>query len=160
MGAVWHVAFAVPDIKQSMNELSTAFGVEWRPVHRTEVVLEDEHGTKQDVSCTFTFSVGSPFAFEMWQAIPGTPLATPQHSILHHIGYWVDDLAAESERLASHGWPCFVSGRSIAIHRGPGGLMLEPCDISRDRPFLRDLFPSGTPHFGIPDASGALDPQP
>src|SRR5258708_30028185 len=57
------------------------------------------------------------FAFEMWQAIPGTPLAAPQHSILHHIGYWVDDLAAERERLASNGWPCFVSGRSIHASR-------------------------------------------
>src|SRR6478672_1171810 len=103
MGSVWHVAFAVPDIKQGMSELTTAFGVEWRPLHRTEVTLEDEQGQRHDVSCTFTFSAGGPFAFEMWEAIPGTPLATPERSILHHIGYWVDDLDAESRRLASHG---------------------------------------------------------
>ena len=160
MGSVWHVAFAVPDIEVGMRDLSDAFGVAWRPVHRSEVTLLDEHGSSHDVSCTFTFSVGAPFAFEMWEAIPGTPLAAPEHSILHHIGYWVDDLDAETSRLESHGWPCVVSGRSIAIHRGPGGLMLEPCDLRRDRPFLRDLFPPDTPHFGAPDASGAIDPQP
>ena len=160
MGNVWHVAFAVPEIRQGMRELSDAFGVEWRPLHRTEITLEDEHGAHHDVTCTFTFSTGSPFAFEMWEAIPGTPLATPEHSILHHIGYWVDNLAAESQRLDGHGWPCFVSGPSIAIHRGPGGLMLEPCDVFRDRPFLRDLFPEDSEHFGEPDNAGALSQQP
>lgn len=157
MGSVWHIGLAVPDLTQGMEQLGTAFGVRWRPVHRREVSLEDELGIVHDVVCTFTFSVGNPFAFEIWEAIPGTPLATPEHSILHHIGYWVDDLPAESQRLESHAWPCFVSGPSIAIHRGPGGLMLEPCDVRRDRPFLRDLFPPGSPHHGDPDASGAME---
>jgi hypothetical protein len=46
-----------------------------------------------------------------------------------------------------------MSGPSLAIHRGPGGLMLEPCDVQRDRPFLRDLFPADSPLFGVPDNS-------
>jgi hypothetical protein len=29
--------------------------------------------------------------------------------------------------------------------------MLEPCDINRDRPFLRDLYPPGSQHHGPPD---------
>ena len=92
----------------------------------------------------------------MWQAIPGTPLATPKTGILHHIGYWVDDLPKEVERLEAAGFGSFMRGPSLAIHRGPGGLMLEPCDLGRDRPFLRDLFPAGSPRHGIPDDSGAV----
>jgi glyoxalase/bleomycin resistance protein/dioxygenase superfamily protein len=72
-------------------------------------------------------------------------------SWLHHIGYWVEDLEAEGERLEEHGWPCFARAHSVKINRGPGGLGLEPCDINRDRPFLRDLFPPGSKHYGPPD---------
>jgi hypothetical protein len=34
--------------------------------------------------------------------------------------------------------------------------MLEPCDLGRDRPFLRDLFPAGSPRHGVPDNSEAV----
>src|SRR4029453_15163880 len=112
-----------------------------RPVHRREVSLEDELGVAHDVVCTFTFSVGNPFAFEIWEAIPGTPRGSPEPPIPPHIAYWWDGLQAESQRLESHAWPCFVSGPSIAIHRGPGGPMLEPCDLAPDPPFPRALFP-------------------
>jgi hypothetical protein len=49
-----------------------------------------------------------------------------------------------------------MSGPSLAIHRGPGGLLLEPCDLQRDRPFLRDLFPTDSPFHGEPDNSEAI----
>jgi hypothetical protein len=35
-------------------------------------------------------------------------------------------------------------------------LMLEPCDLQRDRPFLRDLFPADSPFHGEPDNSEAI----
>jgi len=150
MGSIWHIAFAVPDLEQGMKEFGAAFGLDWRPVHRADAVLTDERGRDHEVTCTFTFSVGSPFAIEMWQAVPGTPLAAPGDTVLHHVGYWVEDLAAEAARLERRGWPCFMTGHSVAVHRGPGGIMLEPCDVMRDRPFLRDLFPAGSRHHGAP----------
>lgn len=151
MANIWHIAVAVPDLEQGMKQIGDAFMVEWRPVHQAQARLRDEKGVEHEITCTFTFSVGGPAAIEMWESVPGTPLEPPGDTILHHIGYWVDDLIAEQERLDGHGWPCFMSGHSVAIHRGPGGLMLEPCDLNRDRPFLRDLFPPGTPHHGQPD---------
>lgn len=151
MGGIWHFAVAVPDLEKGMEEFSKAFEVEWRPVHEALAQLRDENGVEHEVVCKFTFSVGGPPAIEMWEAVPDSPLDAPGDTVLHHIGYWVDDLAAEGERLEGHGFPCFMSGHSVAVHRGPGGLMLEPCDVFRDRPFLRDLFPPGTPHHGVPD---------
>src|ERR1700730_3893372 len=150
MPDIWHIAFAVPDLEQGMKDFGKAFGLEWRPVHHAVAHLTDEHGVQHEPTCHFTFSVGSPFAIEMWEAVPGTPLAAPGDTVLHHVGYWVDDLPAEVDRLEGEGWPCFMSGHSVAVHRGPGGIMLEPCDVLRDRPFLRDLFPPDTPHHGEP----------
>ena len=81
---------------------------------------------------------------------------TPETGILHHVGYWVEDLPKEVERLEAAGFGSFMSGPSLAVHRGPGGLLLEPCDLGRDRPFLRDLFPAGSPLHGVPDNSKAV----
>jgi hypothetical protein len=150
MPSLWHIAFAVPNLEQGMDEFGRAFDLEWRPVHHAVARVTDERGVEHEATCHFTFSVGGPPAIEMWEAVPGTPLDAPGDTVLHHIGYWVDDLAAEGRRLEDQGWPCFMSAHSVAIHRGPGGILLEPCDVLRDRPFLRDLFPPGTPHHGEP----------
>lgn len=160
MSTIWHLGVAVPDLEQGMDELGKAFGVSWRPVHRSSVVIKDHNGAAYDVTIDFTFSVAQHMAIEMWEAIPGTPLRVPEHSILHHIGYWVEDLPGEAARLEGLGWPSFMSGPSIAVHRGPGGLMLEPCDMFRDRPFLRDLFPPDSKHYGPVDNSRAIERQP
>jgi hypothetical protein len=152
---IWHIGMAVPELERGMVDVGRAFGLTWRPVHERATTVHDESGAAHEILCRFTFSTGSPFAIEMWQAIPGTPLATPESGILHHIGYWVQDLALEVERLEGDGFSCLMSGPSLAIHRGPGGLMLEPCDEQRDRPFLRDLFPADSPLFGVPDNSDA-----
>ncbi|MCU1655359.1 MAG: hypothetical protein JWO57_15 [Pseudonocardiales bacterium] len=156
MGDIWHVGMAVPDLEEGMREVGGAFELSWRPIHERMTTVQDGAGRPYDIVCRFTFSTSSPFAIEMWQAIPGTPLATPDSGILHHIGYWVDDLPKEVERLDGNGFACFMSGPSLAIHSGPGGLMLEPCDVRRDRPFLRDLFPVGSPLRGTPDNAGAV----
>jgi hypothetical protein len=155
MGKIWHLGMAVPDLHTGMAEVGEVFGLTWRPVHERATTVLDAAGAAYDIVCQFTFSEGGPFAIEMWQAIPDTPLATPATGYLHHIGYWVDDLAAEADRLAALNYPAFMTGPSLLINRGPGGLMLEPCDVLRDRPFLRDLFPGESPFSGIPDNSEA-----
>ncbi|MEV5177839.1 hypothetical protein AB0L10_44135, partial [Streptomyces flaveolus] len=94
---------------------------------------------------------GGPFAFEIWQGIPGTPLAVPETGWLHHLGYWADDHAAERTRLERLGYPPFLRGDAgLTVHRGPGGLGLEPCDLGRDQPYLRDLYPPESPFHGEP----------
>jgi hypothetical protein len=103
------------------------------------------------------FSVGGPFAVEVWQAIPGTPLAMPEWGYVHHIGYWVDDVDSEGQRLENLGYPTVVtSGTSPLLNRGPGGLLLEPCGLQIDRPSLRDLFPQHSRYAGEPVYSSPL----
>jgi hypothetical protein len=152
----WHIGLAVPDLDDAMHAVGAAFDIAFRPVHERTTQIVDEGGKWHEITCRFTFSSTSPFAIEMWQAIPGTPLAVPDSGWLHHVGYWVPDLGKETERLEAAGFGSFMSGPSLAIHRGPGGLMLEPCDLQRDRPFLRDLFPADSPFYGQPDNSEAV----
>ena len=146
MSSIWHVGMAVPDLDTGMAEIGELFNLAWRPVVTRSMTITDENAQLHPVDCHVTFSLDGPFAVELWQAIPGTPLATPESGYLHHIGYWVEDYTAEKERLSALGYPPFLSSDpTLLISRGPGNLLLEPCDLQRDQPYLRDLYPAGFP---------------
>ena len=98
-----------------------------------------------------------PFAVEVWRAIPGTPLDIPEGGGVHHIGYWVDDVAAEARRLEGLGFPGYATaGTTPLLNRGPGGTLVELCDLHSDRPSLRDLFPPESEFAGQPVLGSAL----
>src|SRR5258708_22944390 len=109
MGKIWHIGMAVPDLEKGLKEIGELFDLTWRPIVTRSMTIKDGDGRSYDIDCRVTFSLGGPFAVEVWQAIPGTPLAMPESGYLHHIGYWVDDLAAESDRLDHLGYPPFLS---------------------------------------------------
>jgi len=60
------------------------------------LTLADAAGRPYEWECHVIFSLGGPFAIEVCRPIPGTPLDVPEGGGVHHIGYWVDDLAAEA----------------------------------------------------------------
>lgn len=149
---VWHIGMAVPDLRQGMVDIGTLFGLGWRPVVVRSLKLTGGDGRDYDVDVNVTFSLGGPFAIELWQSIPDTPLATPESGWFHHIGYWVDDFAAEGARLRGLGLPpVLTNGDRPLLNRGPGNIMVEPCDLQRDQPYLRDLFPAGSAFAGEPE---------
>ena len=151
MNKIWHVGMAVPDLDRGLAEIGELFGVTWRPVVTRSMTIRGEIGRSHEVDVRVTFSVGSPFAVEVWQAIPDTPLAVPESGYLHHLGYWVDDYPGEKQRLDRLGYRAFLSSDpTLLISRGPGNLLIEPCDLQRDQPYLRDLYPPDSPFAGDP----------
>jgi catechol 2,3-dioxygenase-like lactoylglutathione lyase family enzyme len=157
MGNIWHIGIAVPDLKKGQQELGEVFGLRWRPARVRRLTLADAAGRPCEVECHVAFSLGGPFAVEVWQAIPGTPLDLPQGGGVHHIGYWVDDLTAEAKRLDGLGYPGYATaGGMPLLNRGPAGTLIELCHIHSDRPSLRDLFPPGSEFAGEPVAGSAL----
>ena len=151
MNNIWHIGMAVPDLERAQAELGELFGLQWRPVVVRSLTLTGPAGERYDVDCHVTFSLGGPFAVELWQSIPGTPLETPASGWVHHLGYWVDDFAGEGERLARLGHPpVLANGDAPLLNRGPGGLLIEPCNLHRDQPYLRDLYPPESPYAGAP----------
>ena len=151
MSKLFHIGLAVPELEKSMAEIGELFDLEWRPVQVANVTLVDSNGRHSEVDVRVTFSIPGPFAVELWEAIPDTPLAMPESGYLHHVGYWVDDLAAESERLEALGYPKVASsGTTPLFHQGPGGLLIEPEDVHVDRPSLRDLYPPDSEYAGEP----------
>ena len=153
MASIWHIALAVPNLDKAMKELGDALMLTWRPIEKSLVQMRGEDGQVYDLECTFTFSEGGPAAIELWEAIPGSPLGPVDGMALHHIGYWVDDLPGEAKRLEGLGYPTYAAVPAsgpptrVTIHRGPYGLMLEPCGTERDRPHLHDLYPTESPLY-------------
>ncbi|MGH3291332.1 MAG: VOC family protein [Trebonia sp.] len=157
MGSIWHIGFAVSDLEKGKKELAEVFGLRWRPARVRKLTLADAAGRPAEVGCRVVFSLGGPFAVEAWQAIPGTPLDMPEGGGVHHIGYWVDDLAAEAKRLDALGYPRYATaGATPLLNRGPAGTLTELCDLHNDRPSLRDLFPPESEFAGKPLLDSAL----
>ncbi len=79
MGSIWHIGIAVPDLEEGQKELGEVFGLRWRPARVRKLTLADPASTvPYEVECHVAFSLGTPFAVEVWQAIPGTPLDMPE----------------------------------------------------------------------------------
>ena len=157
MGSIWHIGIAVHDLEKGQKELSEVFGLRWRPARVRKLTLLDAAGGPFAVECHVVFSLGGPFAVEVWHAIPGTPLGVPAAGGVHHIGYWVDDLAAEAKRLDALGYPSYATaGTTPLLNRGPAGTLIELCDLHSDRPSLRDLFPPESEFAGEPLPGSAL----
>lgn len=157
MESIWHIGFAVPELEGGKKELGDVFGLRWRPTRVRKLTLVEVTGQSHDVEILVTFSLGGPFAVEVWQAVPGTPLDIPDSGGVHHIGYWVDDLDAEASRLDALGYPRFATaGTTPLLNRGPAGTLVELCDLHSDRPSLRDLFPPESEFAGEPVLGSAL----
>ncbi|HEY6497303.1 MAG TPA: VOC family protein [Trebonia sp.] len=157
MISIWHIGIAVPDLAKGKEELGEVFGLGWRPTRVRRLTLTDAAGRPYEVECHVAFSLGGPFAVEVWQAIPGTPLDVRESGGVHHIGYWVDDPAAEAKRLGALGYPGYATaGATPLLNRGPAGTVIELCDLRSDRPSLRDLFPSESEFAGEPLLGSAL----
>lgn len=155
MNKIWHIGLAAPDLEKGMEQVGALFDLAWRPIVTRSMTIKEANGRPHKVDCHVTFSLGGTFAVEIWQAVPGTPLATPEAGWMHHVGYWVADHTAEKERLSALGYPPFLaSDPTLLIAQGPGNLLIEPCDLQRDQPYLRDLYPAGSPFAGEPALPG------
>lgn len=138
-----HVGIIVADIAEARARLSDQLGVQWGPVvDLAEVAYRDGDGRDLELPTRFCYSVGDP-CLELIEELPGSVWERNEHSNLHHVGYWSDDLAADSAGLGAAGCPLQLCGRSgdrapdqFAYHRDPVlGVRVEVVDAG-----LRELM--------------------
>ena len=94
------------------------------------------------------YSVDGPH-LELIEEVPGSIWVVNEHSNLHHIGFWSDDLVAEGSELAQAGCPLQLCGRSgddapvsFGYHRNDLGVRIELVD-STLREAMGFLFEPG-----------------
>lgn len=101
-GDQFHVGLVVEDFEETLGQLSALFGYEWCDETGGPVALELPTGAAVlDMRCTFSRT--SP-RLEIVRRIPGTLWEPVPGSTLHHIGYWSDDVAGDTAKLADHGY--------------------------------------------------------
>jgi hypothetical protein len=115
--------------------LTAQLGVSWGPIlHLDAADYRDVAGNDLVLPTTMCYSVDAPH-LELMQEVPGTIWECNEHSNLHHIGVWSDDLAADGATLRGSGCPMQFCGRagdeapaSFAYHRNDLGVRIEIVD--------------------------------
>lgn len=124
----FHLGVVTDDLEDTRARLSRAFGYEWGPeVGGVNIVNLADGEAELDFRCTFSTSVPR---LELVRSIPGT-LWQPATGGIHHIGFWSDDVTAESAELAAAGYVLEASralpdgSPSFTYQRSPDGFRVE-----------------------------------
>lgn len=124
----FHVGIVVDDIEAAAAELSAVFGYDWCDElgGPTPVRLPDG---ERVLKLRARYSMSVP-RIEIVQSIPGT-LWEPAGSGIHHLGFWSDDVAADSSDLVRQGYEVEAVGARPdgtpywAFHHSPTGPRVE-----------------------------------
>ncbi len=141
----YHVGIVVTDLRAAQAQLTEQIGVRWGPVlHFDANELRDGGGEDLVLPITFCYSVEEPH-LELIQELPGSVWACNDHSNLHHIGFWSDDLHADGAHLVDSGCPMQLCGRAgtdvpatFAYHRNDLGVRIEIVDAAL-RPMMESF---------------------
>lgn len=142
----FHIGIVVDDFESTLAELSAIFGYQWCEEMASSVQVQLPTGDVV-LDMKATYSMSSP-RLEIVQSIPGTLWAPAAGSGVHHLGYWSDDVAADSADLERRGYAAEAVGKRPdgtpywAYHRSSTGPRIEI--VSRVlQPVLEQSWASG-----------------
>ncbi len=138
-GQMFHVGLLVDDLDAAMDEIGESAGVTWATPRDwpMDVWLPDHGPISMDIRLTFSRQAQGGVRLEIIQGSPGTPVDPAQGTGVHHLGYFVEDPGAETERLLANGGTLVMSaappdegyGRFTYV-RTASGMLVEPVALS------------------------------
>jgi lactoylglutathione lyase len=141
---LFHVGIRVPDLEAAMAELGAGLGLTWAAVVERDQPVWTPAGGADVVPLRFTYSCAGPQHVELLQGGPGSIWDGRDATGIHHHGVWVDDVAAETERLIAAGWTLELAQKapeegygSMTYVRSPSGFLLEPVTVGARPRFER-----------------------
>ncbi|MER5195699.1 VOC family protein [Streptomyces sp. NPDC002755] len=132
---LYHTGIVVPDIDAWKARMGEVAGYRWTRTMSAELPVRLADGDRV-LNLRYAYSLDAPH-LELVQEIPGTPWTASAHTATHHLGYFCDDLATTSHRLAESGFAleaCAVIDGTpsvFAYHLAPSGLRIEIVDRAR-----------------------------
>ena len=125
---LYHTGIRVPDIDRAMEELGATMGLTWATVQHNprQALWTPEHGHRE-VGLQFVYSCEGPQHIELLQGQRGTIWDGLDDPGVHHIGVWVDDVAAETERCVASGWRVAAAAMSPDDGYGAFTYVVPPC---------------------------------
>ncbi len=144
MAGLWHTGLIVDDLDAAMAAYSDILGVEWASPKRNQTPVRGPRGIVERETW-LTYSLGSGHHIELIQEISGGVWSPPSpQPRLHHMGFWVDDLQAESARLVDKGYPLHLTGPSeegalnFAYHDAKQGALFIELNMASNRAMVLD----------------------
>ncbi len=110
----FHLGVRVADLDTATRDLGDALGITWaEPRASDSQPIWTPSAGAQEVRLRYTYSAEGPQHVELLDGAPGTFWDGHDQPGAHHTGVWVDDVAAETERLIALGW------RLVAAYQPP-----------------------------------------
>jgi hypothetical protein len=127
---LYHIGLVVPDVREAMEQYSTAFGFTWARIHESmQEVIAD--GERRRAEIAVTYSMQGPPYLELVQERRGSIWGEDGFA-LSHVGFWAADLGAGKRALDETGLVARVhdagpDGRParFSYHPFAGGLWIE-----------------------------------
>lgn len=134
----FHIGIRVADIDAAMDELGAGLSVTWAAARDVadQALWTPENGLQLH-HLRFTYSAQGPQHLELLQGPAGSFWDGEDSPGAHHIGIWVDDVAAETSALVDAGWTLLGAQRDPGDGEGygvfsyiepPTGLIVELVD--------------------------------
>jgi hypothetical protein len=125
----FHIGIVVDDFEATLGALAALFGYEWCDEigGATPVKLPDGDSVLE-LWCAYSKTAPR---LEIVRSVPGTLWEPVAGSGVHHVGYWSDDVPADSAELARRGFATEAAGTGPdgvpywAFHRGATGPRIE-----------------------------------
>ncbi|MES2290715.1 MAG: VOC family protein [Pseudomonadota bacterium] len=107
---IFHSGYLVRDLHAEMAQLSATLGIRWAKPYVYEAlnIWTPERGAHQ-IRLEVVYSADGPQHLEI-QTGPYGSVYDPELHSAHHVGFWVDDVAASVARMTAEGWAVVVSG--------------------------------------------------
>ena len=128
----YHLGVRVPDIDAAMREMGESLNLTWCSLQEREQQVWTAEGGLETIPLRFTYSAEGPQHVELLDGAPGTIWDGRQQPGVHHVGVWVDDVAAETKALVAKGWTVVAaqntpdSGFGVFTYVAPpSGLIVE-----------------------------------
>jgi hypothetical protein len=138
-GVHYHVGIATRDLDEAMSAVGALFGLTWAEVAGgVATPMSGPDGEVDWVLNRVVHSMGGPMRVELLEGGPGSVWDTDELAVLHHVAYWVDDVAESVAALEADGWSLDVTiatedGRPsmFAYMTKPGNARVELTEASR-----------------------------
>ena len=130
---LYHTGLVFEDVEAATQRLGAAGGYTFTPTIESEIKVRLASGTTT-LGFAFAYSLEAPH-IEIVRAVPGTLWTPAARNAPHHLGYWVDDVAATCRQMTEAGYELEAcaeddSGEptSFAYFISPDGIRLEVVD--------------------------------
>jgi hypothetical protein len=111
MESHFQVGFVVPDLEAAMEELGAALGV--------EMIGPQERDLGKGLVLRIAFARTPAPYLELIEGPPGSIWDSTGGARIHHLGYWSEDMDADSARLEAAGMAREID-LGFARYHGPG----------------------------------------